>query len=281
MKLLHSINDTVDEIKRAKGEGKRIGLVPTMGALHEGHLTLIRRGKEECGFVVVSIFVNPTQFGPSEDFSKYPRTLESDAEKCREAGVDLIFAPSAEEMYPQGFDSWVDVGGVTEVLEGKARPGHFRGVATVCTKLFNIVDPDLAFFGKKDYQQLQVMRKMVRDLNMRLSVVPVDTVREADGLAMSSRNRYLSLEERRAALVLSRSLAGVKNAYQNGERDPQVIREFVEDMIRQEPLAAVDYVEVVDAETLLPVEPAERPMVVLLAVRFGGTRLIDNLVLDH
>lgn len=280
MKLLHTIKETVDETAQVKAAGKRIGFVPTMGALHEGHMTLVRRSKEECDYVVVSIFVNPTQFGPSEDFSKYPRTLESDANKCREAGVDLIFAPSAEEMYPQGFNSWVDVGGVTEVLEGKSRPGHFRGVATVCTKLFNIVSPDFAFFGKKDHQQLQVIMKMVRDLNIRLQIVPVETVREDDGIAMSSRNRYLNPEERRAALVLSHSLAGAEKLFRSGERDTQAIRGIVEGIINSEPLAVIDYVEVVDAETLLPVEAIEQPVVVLLAVKIGSTRLIDNVVLS-
>lgn len=280
MKLLHSIKDTVEEVKQARSEGKKIGFVPTMGALHEGHMTLVRRAKEQCDYTVVSIFVNPTQFGPSEDFSKYPRTLESDADICREAGVDLIFAPSAEEMYPQGFKTWVDVGGVTEVLEGAFRPGHFRGVATVCTKLFNIIEPDLAFFGKKDYQQLQVICRLVRDLNMRLDIVPVDTVREPDGLAMSSRNRYLNPEERRAALVLSQSLDGARKLFGQGERNPQVIREFVERIIKSEPRAEIDYVEVVDAETLLSVESKDRPIVVLLAVKVGNTRLIDNTVLS-
>lgn len=281
MKLIHTIADTRKEILRARRAGKLIGLVPTMGALHEGHMTLIRHTREDCDFVAVSIFVNPTQFGPSEDFDIYPRTLDADANRCRDAKVDLIFAPSPAEMYPPGFDSWVEVGGVTEMLEGERRPGHFRGVATVCLKLFNITDPDYAYFGTKDYQQLAVIRKMARDLNMRLQIVPVDIVRESDGLAMSSRNRYLSSEEREAALVMSRSLNKAREAFVSGERSADAIQHLVENLIKPEPLAWIDYVVVVDAETLLPVERIERPAVVLLAVKFGATRIIDNIVLSE
>lgn len=280
MKLLHSITDTRKDIISAQLEGKTIGLVPTMGALHEGHITLVRRAREECDFVAVSIFVNPTQFGPNEDLNKYPRTLEVDSEKCREAGVDLIFAPSPAEMYPEGFDTWVEVkGGITEVLEGAFRPGHFRGVTTVCNKLFNIIDPHRAYFGKKDYQQLSVIRKMVRDLNMRLEIVPVDTVREPDGLAMSSRNRYLSDDARQAALVLSQSLRQAKDAFDNGSRSAFAIQESTKSLIKAEPLAKIDYVAVADAETLQPIGKIEKPAVVLLAVRVGETRLIDNIEL--
>ena len=282
MKLVHTIEEAREETRRAHSDGKVIGLVPTMGALHEGHMTLVRRAREECGYVAVSIFVNPTQFGPTEDLDKYPRTLTEDARKCRLAGVDLLFAPSAEEMYPPGFDAWVEVkGSVTSVLEGEFRPTHFRGVTTVCAKLFGISDADFAYFGRKDYQQLAVITKMVRDLNMRLTVRPVDTVREPDGLALSSRNAYLNPEERRAALVLSKSLARARQVYDSGERCAETIRVAVESVIEAEPLAKIDYVALVDAETLGRVETAEKPVVVLLAVRIGPTRLIDNAVLGQ
>lgn len=279
MKLLHTIKEVREQISIARSEGKSIGLVPTMGALHEGHLTLVRDAKNECDFVVVSVFVNPTQFGPSEDFNKYPRTLDADAQKCSEAGVDIVFAPAAEEMYPEGFNSWVEVNGPTDVLEGERRPGHFRGVTTVCTKLFNITTADRSYFGQKDYQQLKVIQKMVRDLNMPLEIRPVEIVRESDGLAKSSRNIYLSGSERKAALVLSKSLAKAKSAFDAGERKAQVIKALVEDTIKSEPIADIDYVTVVDPETLLPLDNISKSAVVLLAVRFGTTRLIDNLIL--
>lgn len=279
MLIVHTISEVRDQVAVARRDGKTIGLVPTMGALHEGHLTLVRRARRECGFVCVSIFVNPTQFGPSEDFTRYPRTLDADSDKCREAGVDLIFAPNAQEMYPEGFDTWVEVGGVTEMLEGKLRPGHFRGVATVCLKLFNIFQPRCAYFGQKDYQQLQVVTKMVRDLNLPLEIVPVEIVRESDGLAMSSRNRYLNPEERQAALILSKSLAEAKSAFDSGERSAPAIQSLVQARLDSEPLAKTDYAIIVDAETLLPIDTITRPAVILLAVRIGPTRLIDNVVL--
>lgn len=279
MKLLHTISETREEIQRARRNGASIGLVPTMGALHEGHMALVGRARTECDFVIVSIFVNPTQFGPTEDFAKYPRTLGDDARCCERAGVDVVFAPSAEEMYPEGYDTWIDVGGITEVLEGESRPGHYRGVATVCAKLFNTTGPSYAYFGMKDYQQLRVIRKMVTELNMPLEIVPVETVREPDGLALSSRNRYLSTDERRAAVVLSRALNEASAAFHAGERDADAIQECAAKIIRAEPLAQIDYVVVVDAESLRPINRIERPAVVLLAVRVGATRLIDNIVL--
>lgn len=279
MKLVHTIKETRDEVAWARREGKIVGLVPTMGALHEGHLTLVNRAREECGFVVVSIFVNPTQFGLSEDLDEYPRTLESDAHKCEQAGVDLIFAPSPAEMYPRGFDTWVEVNGPTEMLEGALRSEHFRGVTTVCAKLFNITNPDFAFFGKKDYQQLTVIRKMVCDLNLPLTVVSVDTVRERDGLAMSSRNVYLSSVERNAALVLSRALRDVKAVFDSGERRVTTLKRIAESMIAAESMLRIDYVEIVDAETLTPIDEIEKPVVLLLAVNIGSTRLIDNIEL--
>ncbi|MCX6344731.1 MAG: pantoate--beta-alanine ligase [Armatimonadetes bacterium] len=279
MKLVHTIKETRDEITQARREGKIIGFVPTMGALHEGHLTLVKRAREECGFVVVSIFVNPTQFGPSDDLDNYPRTLESDAHKCEQAVVDLIFAPSPAEMYPRGFDTWVEVNGPAEMLEGALRPGHFRGATSVCAKLFNITNPDFTYFGKKDYQQLTVIRKMVRDLNLPMTVVPVDTVRERDGLAISSRNVYLSSVERNAALVLSRALKDVKAVFDSGERRVLTLKRIAESMIAAELMPRIDYVEIVDAETLTPIDEIERPAVLLLAVKIGSTRLIDNIEL--
>lgn len=279
MRIVHTIPEVREAVAASKRDGKTVGLVPTMGALHEGHLTLVRRACEENDVVGVSIFVNPTQFGPSEDYQKYPRTLEEDSAKCAEAGVDLIFAPGAEEMYPRGFNSWIDVGGVTEMLEGKSRPTHFRGVTTVCCKLFSIFTPDRAYFGQKDYQQLKVIQKMVRDLDLPLEIVPVEIVREPDGLAMSSRNRYLSPEERKAALVLNQSLGDAKAAFESGERSAMSIQHVVQHRLNSEPLANADYAVVVDAETLLPIETVQQPAVVLLAVRIGATRLIDNLVL--
>jgi len=279
LKLLHTIQETRDEIARVRDEARVIGFVPTMGALHKGHITLVKTAREQCDFVVVSIFVNPTQFGPNEDLAKYPRTLESDVRKCEDAGVDLVFAPSASEMYPEGFDSWVEVSGLTDVLEGATRPGHFRGVTTVCAKLFGIVRPDLAFFGKKDYQQFVIIKNLARELGLPLTIVPVDTVREHDGLAMSSRNVYLSSSERQAALALSRSLQLVKRSFDAGERRVRTLQSAAENMIEAEPLAKIDCVAIVDAETLGPIETIERPAVLLLAVRIGSTRLIDNVVL--
>lgn len=280
MKIVHTIADVRHAMSEAGVVGKTVGLVPTMGALHEGHMALVRCARQDNGLVAVSIFVNPTQFAPSEDLAKYPRTLEADAQKCREAGVDLIFAPGAEEMYPDGFDSGVEVGGVTEMLEGESRPTHFRGVATVCLKLFNIFQPDRAYFGQKDYQQLCAIRKMVRDLNVPLEIVPIDIVREQDGLAMSSRNRYLNADERTAALALSRSLAAVKSAAVEGEASPDAIERVIRAILDSEPLAGIEYGVVVDAETLLPIDSMDRPAVILLAVRIGSTRLIDNMLLS-
>lgn len=281
MDILHTINEARRGVSWARSGGLTVGLVPTMGALHDGHMRLIQTAREQCGYVVVSIFVNPTQFGQGEDFTRYPRTLETDAAKCEAAGVNVIFAPSAAEMYPPGFDSWIEVDSITRLYEGAHRPGHFRGVTTVCAKLFNIVQPDRAYFGMKDYQQLQVIRKMVRDLNMPLEIVPVETVREPDGLAMSSRNAYLSEDERRGALVLSRALAEAKNAYDSGERCAASVQDVAKNIITLEQSAQIDYVAVADAETLEPLETIDRPAVLLLAVRFPSARLIDNIVLGY
>lgn len=251
-------------------------MVPTMGALHEGHLSLVRRARRETAFVAVSVFVNPTQFGPGEDFEKYPRDLERDAALAQEAGADLLFAPSAVEMYPDGPTTTVRVSGPADRLEGGRRPGHFDGVCLVCCKLFNIVQPDAAFFGRKDYQQCLVVRRMVRDLDMPLEVRVCPTVREPDGLAMSSRNQYLSPEERRQAACLHRALQAAQDAASQGERDAEALRRLMRRLIADAPLAEMDYVSVADAETLAELESVQGEAVALLAVRFGGARLIDN-----
>ncbi|HOM72209.1 MAG TPA: pantoate--beta-alanine ligase [Armatimonadota bacterium] len=279
MEVVRTIEALRAAVAAAKSEGKTVGLVPTMGALHQGHLSLIERSKEMDSFTVVSIFVNPTQFGPAEDFTRYPRPFEVDAEKCRKAGVDLIFAPLVEEVYPEGFATYVEVGGVTEMLEGAYRPGHFRGVATVVLKLFTAVEPKRAYFGMKDYQQLKVIQKMVRDLNLNIEIVPVPTFREPDGLAMSSRNAYLNPEERQAALCLYRALNIAREAVDAGERNAETVRQKALDVIQSEPLAKPDYVAVVDPETLMPVDCVDGPVLVALAVRIGNTRLIDNMLI--
>ncbi|HEY8489723.1 MAG TPA: pantoate--beta-alanine ligase [Dehalococcoidia bacterium] len=258
-----------------------VGFVPTMGYLHQGHLALVRRARAENASVAVSIFVNPTQFGPTEDFERYPRDPERDAALLREAGVDLLFMPPPAEMYPPGYDTWVDVGGVTARLEGAERPGHFRGVATVVTKLFNLVQPDRAYFGQKDAQQLVVIQKLTRDLNLPVEIVPCPTVREPDGLAMSSRNVYLTPEERREALALSRALREAERLFAAGERDAGVLRDRVRAVIAEgAPRGRIDYVSVADAETLAELEWVDRRALVSLAVRFPSARLIDNTVLE-
>ncbi|HET9226633.1 MAG TPA: pantoate--beta-alanine ligase [Thermoanaerobaculia bacterium] len=267
------------EISRWRKEGERIGFVPTMGALHEGHLSLVGIAREKADKVVASVFVNPAQFGPSEDFNRYPRQPEQDAEMLAGAGCDLLFLPDVETIYPSGHTVYVDLGTPSEGLEGTCRPGHFRGVATVVTILFNLVQPDVAVFGEKDAQQLAVIRRMVRDLLFPIEIVPGPTVREPDGLAMSSRNAYLSLEERQAATVLFRSLKNAESAIGAGETRGDEVRRILIETLNSEPLALVEYAEVVDAETFRPVETLRGRLVLPLAVRVGGTRLIDNLQL--
>jgi len=263
----------------ARAEGKSIGLLPTMGALHEGHLSLIARARAECGFVVVSVFVNPTQFAPGTDFEKYPRDLDGDAEKAGEAGADLIFAPSVEEMYPPGDSTFVEVTGpLVECLCGPHRPGHFRGVTTVCARLFNIVGADRAYFGEKDYQQLLVIKQMVRDLKFPLEIVPVPTVREPDGLAMSSRNAYLSPDERKAAAVLSRALFAARDRFHSGERAAAALIAAARDIIDSEPLITLQYLDLRDAETLEELHALDRPALLAVAAFVGQARLIDNVV---
>jgi len=250
-----------------------------MGYLHEGHLELMRWAKQHCGTVVISIFVNPTQFGPKEDLAQYPKDLDRDVQMAESVGVDAIFHPSVAEMYPSGYCTYVDVERITERLCGLSRPGHFRGVATVVTKLFNIVKPDQAFFGQKDAQQVLVIKRMVADLNMGLEVVMVPTVREADGLAMSSRNIYLNREQRQAALVLNKSLKKAKEAVEAGQMDISIIHQLVVATIAAEPLAEIDYVEIYSYPELEPVIKMGGPVLVALAVIIGQTRLIDNMIL--
>ena len=279
MFIYHTIAEIREFVRQARVKGHSIGLVPTMGYLHEGHLELMRRAKEQCGCVIVSIFVNPTQFGPGEDLERYPRDLERDARLAEGAGVDAIFNPGVEEIYPPGYCTYVDVERITERLCGFSRPGHFRGVATVVAKLFNIVKPDQAFFGQKDAQQVLVIQRMAADLNMEVGVVTVPTVREPDGLAMSSRNVYLDAGQRQAALVLSRSLKMAADEVRAGERSAAKIRQLVIEMIKAEPLADIDYVEIYSHPELEPVDLIEGPALLAMAVKIGQTRLIDNVIL--
>ncbi len=271
----------VDALKarRAAWPGP-VGLVPTMGYLHEGHVELVRRARAANATVVVSIFVNPTQFGPSEDYGRYPRAFERDCAMLEAAGTDAVFSPAPSEMYPDGFSSWVVVENVTSRLEGASRPGHYRGVATVCNKLFNIVNPARAYFGQKDAQQVAVIQRMVRDLNMNLDIVVVPTVREPDGLAMSSRNSYLSPEHRAAAPVLYRALTAARRMGGEG-RDASAIRLMMAEVVRAEPLAVVDYAAIVNPATFEETESLKGPSLAVLAVRFGATRLIDNMRIDE
>jgi pantoate--beta-alanine ligase len=258
-----------------------VGFVPTMGYLHEGHLSLVRAARDQNAHVIVSIFVNPAQFGPNEDFARYPRDEERDLSLLRHERVDAVFIPSVDEMYPAGASTFVDVEGVTEMLEGANRPGHFRGVATVVAKLLNIVEPPRAYFGRKDAQQLVVVRKLVRDLRIDVEIVGLPIVREPDGLAMSSRNAYLSPAEREAAVVLSRALREAGALFANGERDAERLRAAMRELIAREPLARVDYVSVADPESLRELDVIERSALASLAVRIGATRLIDNVALGE
>jgi pantoate--beta-alanine ligase len=278
-----TIADVRRAVRAARAEGKVIGLVPTMGALHAGHARLIEECRREADFVVTSIFVNPTQFGPNEDFRRYPRTLDDDLALSATAGATLAFAPTAQEMYPTGsLSTYVEVPGLSDVFEGAKRPGHFRGVATVVLKLFQIVGPDLATFGRKDFQQLLVIRRMVADLDVPVRIQGVETVRETDGLALSSRNRYLVQDQRHAALVLSRALRRAQDAVREGEHDADRVRQILRSEIESEALARLDYAEVVDPETLVPltVVGPDRPGVALVAARVGPARLIDNAALS-
>jgi pantoate--beta-alanine ligase len=279
-----TVATTVEEARRAVADARRrgrtVGLVPTMGALHEGHASLIRAARAETGFVVVSIFVNPTQFAPNEDFQRYPRPLEQDLAVCDRDGVDLAFVPEVATLYPPGFRTYVAVHDFQDVLCGVSRPGHFRGVATVVLKLFNLVQPDVAYFGQKDAQQVRIIRQMVRDLDVPVAVRTCPIVREPDGLALSSRNRYLSAEQRRHATVLYRALEEARARIEAGERDAPAVQRGVAERLAAAPGAVVDYAEVVDYDTLQPLEQLRGQVLVAVAVKFGATRLIDNLLLE-
>jgi pantoate--beta-alanine ligase len=278
MQILRTIEDMRTKWRSAK-TGKQMGFVPTMGALHEGHLSLVRAAKSKCDIVAASIFVNPTQFGPKEDFAKYPRTFERDCELLKNEGVDFLFAPSAEEMYPKEAVTWVTVEGLSDKLCGRSRPGHFRGVTTVVSKLFHILEPDVAFFGQKDAVQLVLIRRMVRDLNMPVEIVGCPIVRDADGLAMSSRNAYLSAEERKSATVLNRTLKEIRQRFDQGERSSARLLSAGMEIFQQETGARLDYLEIVDPETLDPLSAVQGNALVALAAYVGTTRLIDNLTL--
>lgn len=281
MEVIEGVAELRKKVREAKERGRKVGFVPTMGFFHQGHLALMERARKECDIVVVSLFVNPTQFGPSEDYENYPRDFDRDCQLAQEVGVDYLFHPSVEEIYPEPQLSWVEVEKVTKGLCGDCRPGHFRGVATVVAKLFNLVEPDVAYFGEKDYQQLQVIKRMVKDLNFSIEVVGVPTVREADGLAMSSRNTYLSPLERQAALRLSQALKLAQVLYEGGERKAEVIKERLRKFLGEEPLLKCEYIEVREPETLENIELIKGKAVVALAARVGKARLIDNVVLGR
>ena len=281
MEIIRTVSWMKQAARQAREDNHVIGMVPTMGALHEGHLSLLRRAKSECSKVFASIFVNPTQFGPNEDLSKYPRTFETDVAKLEAAGVDILFAPDAREIYPPGFTTYITVEGLSDRLEGRSRPGHFRGVATVVHKLFEIAQPHFAFFGRKDAQQARILQRMLQDLNSDVELVLCPIVREPDGLALSSRNAYLNVEERSASTVLHRALQGASREIAANIRDARTLQDAVGEILAQEKLARVDYVEVADTDSFEPVaRVGSRPTYVLLAVFIGKTRLIDNLLLE-
>ncbi|WP_018467470.1 pantoate--beta-alanine ligase [Calidithermus timidus] len=279
MRLVRTIPELREVLAKERQVGS-IGLVPTMGYLHQGHLSLVEASRAQNRFTVMSIFVNPTQFSPSEDFARYPRDLERDRAMAEAAGVDLLFHPEAAEMYPAGYQTYVTVEGLSERLCGRFRPGHFRGVATVVSKLFHLVQPQRAYFGQKDAQQVAVLRKMVRDLNFDLEIVVCPTVREPDGLALSSRNVYLSPAERQAATVLSRALFWAQDRVREGEREAAVLLEGMRRMLEAEPLCRLEYLEIVDAENLEPLTHLGGDVLIALAAHFGKTRLIDNVLLE-
>ena len=276
MQVLHSVAPLREALK---GLPRPLGLVPTMGSLHEGHLALVRRARQENATAAVSIFVNPAQFGPHEDLQSYPRDLDRDLRLLARERMDLVFAPATEEVYPSAFDTWVEVGALARRLEGEFRPGHFRGVCTVVLKLFNLLLPDRAYFGQKDAQQALVVRRMAQDLGLGVEIIAVPTVREPDGLALSSRNAYLAPAQRQAALVLCRALSLARQRFEDGARDAPAIRKEMQALIDAEPLAQADYVSIADADTLEELEALDRPALVSLAVRIGKTRLIDNILL--
>ena len=280
MDVVNSISGLRESVARVRAEGKTIGFVPTMGALHVGHASLIRAACEKCDYIVVSIFVNPTQFGPAEDYDKYPRDIEADAVLCQQSGADIIFAPAASEMYPEELITWVDVEKITDNLCGASRAGHFRGVTTVCAKLFNIVGADLAFFGQKDAQQAVVIKRMVADLNMPLEIVVCPTVRDADGLATSSRNKYLTENERKDALLINKSLLKCLHLVERGVVEAKTLESEIRKTLGISPDIAIEYVAITDAETLEAIDKITKNALVAIAVKIGGTRLIDNVLID-
>ena len=279
MKVIEEIKQLRAVINQVRGLGSSIGFVPTMGYLHAGHLSLVKQAKADNDYVVVSIFVNPTQFGPNEDFAVYPRDIDRDSGLLAECGVDLLFVPPASEIYPDGYNTYVETYGITETLCGASRPGHFRGVTTVVSKLFNIVQPDRAYFGQKDAQQYAVIRRKAADLNFPIEIISCPIVREPDGLALSSRNTYLSVDEREQALALYEALKLAESLVASGERDSAVIRKQLYDTIARRKLARIEYIELVDAASLRPVAAVSGDVLVALAVHFGKTRLIDNTVI--
>ena len=280
MKVARTIKSVRSSVADARSRGKKIGLVPTMGAFHIGHISLIEAAVKKCDFVVVSIFVNPAQFGPGEDFEKYPRTFDADLEICRNAGVDLVFAPTTEQMYPEENLTWVNVEKLTEPLCGQFRTGHFRGVATVCAKLFNIVTPDIAFFGRKDAQQAIVIKRMVADLNMPLKIVVCPTVRQPDGLAVSSRNQYLTEQQKKDATYVYKSLQKCQEMIDAGITDPRKIITRMRKILSQAPSIKIEYISIVDAETLQTIDHITGKVLAAVAVGIGPARLIDNILLD-
>jgi pantoate--beta-alanine ligase len=280
MEVIETIEKTRKVIAKAKAAGKKIGLVPTMGALHEGHFSLIKAAKKQTSFVVVSIFVNPTQFGPNEDIKKYPRPFDEDIKACKNLGVDVVFAPAVEQMYPEKNLTWINVEKLSEPLCGKSRPEHFRGVATVCAKLFNIVWPDMAFFGQKDAQQVIIVRRMAADLNMPLKIVVCPTIREKDGLAMSSRNKYLSAKERKDAALLYAALQEAELFIKAGVRKSSELKKEMEKILNIGKQIKVDYISIVDAQTLNEIKDVKGQVLIAFAVKLGAARLIDNIMLD-
>jgi len=280
MKVTKTIKAVREQVSAACKEGKEIGLVPTMGAFHQGHISLIEKAVKDCDFVVVTIFVNPTQFGPGEDFEKYPRNFDADLEACQKAGVDLVFAPDVEQMYPTENLTWVNVEKLTEPLCGQSRPGHFRGVTTVCTKLFNIVQADIAFFGQKDAQQAIVIKRMVADLNMPLKIVICPTVRDTDGLALSSRNQYLTKQQRKDAALIYKSLQKCRKMIDAGITEGKEIITQMREVLNRAPSINIEYISIVDAETLQSLDHITGRILAAVAVKVGTARLIDNIIVD-
>ena len=280
MELARTIKDVTDNIKAARSQGKTVGLVPTMGALHIGHISLIEKAKKQTDYVVVSIFVNPTQFGPAEDFEKYPRQLEDDLEICKKAGVDLVFAPDTKQIYPNKNLTWINVDKLTEPLCGKSRPGHFRGVTTVCAKLFNIVLADKAFFGQKDAQQAAVIKRMVSDLNMPLKIVICPTIREQNGLAVSSRNKYLTEQQKAQATLIYKSLQKAQSLIKADTKNPKVVIKEMQKILNQADSMTIEYIEIVNAETMQSLNRITGKVLIAVAVKIDSTRLIDNIKVD-